>query len=209
MEYKIEYFEKIVEKLFSPEGCPWDKKQTFLSLRQSLLEESYELIDATENNSIKDILEETGDLLLVAMLYIFVGEYNDKFKREDVYKKISEKMINRHPHVFAGVEYSDWNWDKIKEKEKKYKNNKEILELIPKTSPALLKADKINKNMEKLFDLIISKEESMEYIMNNLNSKDEDVLANCFYHMSNIVTKNNLESEIILNKFLNDKINNL
>lgn len=209
MKYTIEDFEKVIETLFSENGCPWDKSQTFHSLKQSLLEETYELIDAVEKDSNNDIIEEIGDLFLVAMLYTFVGQHNDKFKKEDVYKKISEKMIFRHPHVFGNTDYSDWNWDKLKQEEKKYKSNKEILELIPKCSPALLRSDIINKKTEKLFETKISKEESQNYIKNNIDSMEDETLANCLFHMSNIITKNNKNSEIILNKFLNDKIENL
>lgn len=208
MEYKIEDFEKIIERLFSKDGCPWDKSQSFLSLRQSLLEEAYELIDACEKGNNDLIAEETGDLLLVALLYIFVGEHNNLFNRQDVYTTISEKMIHRHPHVFSDVDYDDWNWDELKKEEKKYSSNKEILELIPRCSPALLRGDKINKKMNKLFTPI-SIEDSKEYIKSNIDSTDEIDLANCLLAMSNIISKQDLSSEIILNSLLNKKISEL
>lgn len=209
MEYKIEDFEKIVEKLFSEKGCPWDKRQTFLSMRQSLLSEAYELIDAIEKDDIESIKEETGDLLLVALLYIFVGENNNKFSREEIYKLISEKMIHRHPHVFKDHDYSNWDWDKLKEEEKQYSSKKEILELIPNASPALIKADEVNKKMKKYFQEEISIKESQEFIKNNITSVEEENLAKCLYHMSNIIINQDMNSEIILNSHLNKKIKEL
>ncbi|MFV0439798.1 MAG: MazG nucleotide pyrophosphohydrolase domain-containing protein [Lachnospirales bacterium] len=209
MEYKINDIENILKKLFSDNGCSWDKSQTFKTLRKSILEETYELIEAIDKDSVEDILEEVGDTLFVSLLIIFVGEYGNHFKKEDVYKNISEKMIHRHPHVFKDNNYENWDWDKLKEEEKKYSSNKEILELIPKNSPSLLRADKINGKMKKYFKEDIDLNTSEKFIQNNIKNSDEESLAKCLYHMSNIISKNNLNSELILNKFINEKVSNL
>jgi len=126
------------------EKCPWDKKQTFQSLRHLTIEETYELGDAILDNNLPEIKNELGDLLLHIIFYAKIGSETDDFDIADVANSISEKLIHRHPHVYEDVTVKDeeevkQNWEKLKLKEGK----KSVLEGVPKSLPALVKATRI------------------------------------------------------------------
>ena len=132
---------KILRKLRSPNGCEWDRKQTSKSLLPYLLEETYELIEAVENQDYSNIKEELGDLLLHI---IFQSElYREKkvFSINEVIETISNKMIERHPEVFTNQKIQK-NWELNKQKEKKRNS---VLDGIPKTLPALVKSSRIQE----------------------------------------------------------------
>ena len=132
---------KILRKLRSPNGCEWDRKQTSKSLLPYLLEETYELIEAVENQDYNNIKEELGDLLLHI---IFQSElYREKkvFSINEVIETISNKMIERHPEVFTNQKLKK-NWELNKKKEKKRNS---VLDGIPKTLPALAKSSRIQE----------------------------------------------------------------
>ncbi len=132
---------KILRKLRSPNGCEWDRKQTSKSLLPYLLEETYELIEAVENQDYSNIKEELGDLLLHI---IFQSElYREKkvFSINEVIETISNKMIERHPEVFTNQKLKK-NWELNKQKEKKRNS---VLDGIPKTLPALAKSSRIQE----------------------------------------------------------------
>ncbi|MCX6171841.1 MAG: nucleoside triphosphate pyrophosphohydrolase, partial [Flavobacterium sp.] len=137
--------------------CPWDKKQTFESLRHLTIEETYELGDAILNNDLQEIKKELGDLLLHIVFYAKIGsETNDSssslttgFDIADVCNAICEKLIHRHPHIYGDVEVADeeevkQNWEKLKLKEGK----KSVLEGVPKGLPALVKASRIQDKVK-------------------------------------------------------------
>jgi tetrapyrrole methylase family protein/MazG family protein len=137
-----------VEKLRSPEGCPWDREQNHKSLRKYLLNESYELLDAIDDLDYKLMCEELGDVLLQVVLHAQIAKESEEFDIEDVAKKINEKLIRRHPHVFANTIVKDadevvYNWEQIKCQEKPERVS--ILDGIPASSPALLRAEAISK----------------------------------------------------------------
>ncbi len=124
--------------------CPWDKKQTFESLRHLTIEETYELGDAVLNNDLQEIKKELGDLLLHIVFYAKIGSETDDFDIADVADSISEKLIHRHPHIYSDVEVKNeedviQNWEKLKLKEGK----KSVLEGVPTSLPALVKANRI------------------------------------------------------------------
>jgi len=126
------------------EKCPWDKKQTMESLRHLTIEETYELGDAILDNDLNEIKKELGDLLLHIVFYSKIGAESEDFEILDVIKGINEKLISRHPHVFGDVvaeteEQVAKNWEKLKLKEGK----DSILEGVPKSLPALVKASRI------------------------------------------------------------------
>jgi len=128
-------------------GCPWDKKQTFESLRYLTIEETYELSDAVINNDLDEIKKELGDLLLHIVFYSKIAEEKNAFTIEDVIEGISQKLISRHPHIFsdAKAENSDQaqaNWEAIKLKEK---GRKSVLEGVPTSLPAMVKAYRIQE----------------------------------------------------------------
>lgn len=124
--------------------CPWDKKQTMSSLRHLTIEETYELGDAILDNDLKEVRKELGDLLLHIVFYAKIGSETNDFDISDVINGINEKLISRHPHVFGDVvadteEQVAKNWEQLKLKEGK----NSILEGVPKSLPALVKASRI------------------------------------------------------------------
>ncbi|MBI2995282.1 MAG: nucleoside triphosphate pyrophosphohydrolase [Candidatus Melainabacteria bacterium] len=143
---------KTVEKLRSPKGCPWDKEQTHKTLKRYLIEEAYEAIDAIDKNNLQALKEELGDILLQVVLHSQIAKENKKFSFDDVAAYINKKMISRHPHVFGKTVVKNTqevlaNWESYKKKEKPYR--KEILDGIPLSLPALLKALKVSKKVAK------------------------------------------------------------
>lgn len=144
----------VIKKLRSPEGCPWDRKQTHGSLREYAIEEVYELIEAIDNNDDEGIIEELGDLLMHIMLHSQIGEDNGYFSIDDVIRGITEKMIHRHPHVFGETKVSslediDKNWEELKKAEKGHERNS-ILDGVPPSLPALFKAYQLQKKAAKV-----------------------------------------------------------
>jgi len=137
--------------------CPWDREQTFESLKPYLVEEVYEALQAIDDKNYKKLCEELGDMLLhVVMLSVFAQE-KKKFNIQDVIRFISAKMIRRHPHVFgkgkAKTKEEVWRkWEEIKGKEAKLKGEKHkgILESIPRSLPALYRADKVQKRAARV-----------------------------------------------------------
>lgn len=126
------------------EKCPWDKKQTLETLRHLTIEETYELGDAILDNDLEEVKKELGDLLLHIVFYAKIGSETNSFDIADVATSISEKLIHRHPHIYGNVEVQDEeevkrNWEKLKLKEGK----KSVLEGVPKSLPALVKASRI------------------------------------------------------------------
>lgn len=126
------------------EKCPWDRKQTMQSLRHLTIEETYELGDAILDNNLEEVKKELGDLLLHIVFYAKIASENGAFDMADVAHGISEKLIRRHPHIYGDVEVADEeevkkNWENIKLQEGK----KSVLEGVPKSLPALVKANRI------------------------------------------------------------------
>lgn len=144
-------FVEIVRKL--RRECPWDREQTFASLKPYLVEEVYEAIEAIDQKDFPQLAGELGDMLLhVVMLSVF-AEQEKKFTINDVIGSIAAKMVRRHPHVFGKEEAKDkekvWrNWEKIKRAEKK--KSKGMLESIPRSLPALYRADKVQRRAARV-----------------------------------------------------------
>ncbi len=131
------------------EKCPWDKKQTLQSLRHLTIEETYELGDAILDNNLEEVKKELGDLLLHIVFYAKIGSETNNFDIADVCNEICEKLIHRHPHIYGDVEVADeeevkQNWEKLKLKEGK----KSVLEGVPKSLPALVKASRIQDKVK-------------------------------------------------------------
>ncbi len=127
-------------------GCPWDRKQTNETLRHLTIEEVYELADAILENDTENIKKELGDLLLHIVFYAKIGSETQDFDIADVAHAISEKLVYRHPHIYGDVEVKDAqevkeNWEKLKLKE----GRKSVLEGVPKSLPAMIKAMRIQE----------------------------------------------------------------
>jgi len=160
----MEQFKRLIEimaRLRGPDGCPWDKAQDHESLKPYLIEETYEVLDAIDNGTSEKLAEELGDLLLHIVFHAQMADERGEFNIEDVCRKIADKLIKRHPHVFENqVEITTSEvidrWEVIKQG-----NNKDysVLEGVPKSLPALLKAYRIQEKVGRLgFDWKEAKE---------------------------------------------------
>ncbi len=145
----LKSFKKLLEIMDElREKCPWDKEQTFDSLRYLTIEETYELSEAILEKNLNEIKKELGDLMLHLVFYAKIGSETKSFNMTDVLNSISEKLIFRHPHIFGDEEANDArtvlnNWEKIKLKEGK----KSVLEGVPKSLPPLVKAYRIQEKV--------------------------------------------------------------
>ncbi|HBM16483.1 MAG TPA: nucleoside triphosphate pyrophosphohydrolase [Lentisphaeria bacterium] len=155
----VERLVQIVRHLRSPEGCPWDKKQTHESLKPMLIEETAELLDAIDNTDIHNIKEELGDILMHIVFHSILAEEQGLFTFEDVAAEVSDKMERRHPHIFGKNPKLDnpeeviklWQEIKAEEKSKsKTKQNNSILGRIPKNMPGLIRAEMIQKKAQEV-----------------------------------------------------------
>jgi XTP/dITP diphosphohydrolase len=152
---------EVMDKLRSPGGCPWDAEQDHASLLKYLLEESYEFIESVENNDRQAMQEELGDLLLQVYFHSRMAEEDatKPFDIEDVAKSVADKLIRRHPHVFAGASVNSSedvleNWEKQKAAEK---GRTSAIDGVPLAQPALPLATKVIYRLNKLnYDLPIS-----------------------------------------------------
>jgi tetrapyrrole methylase family protein/MazG family protein len=141
----LETFVELVAYLRSPQGCPWDREQTHRSLRQNLLEESYEVLDALDSENLDELREELGDLLLQIVLHAQIAQEDGEFNLADVVSTIHQKIVYRHPHVFGEMELKNseeviHNWEILKSKERQAKGvhyYQSILEKVPTALPAL------------------------------------------------------------------------
>ena len=148
---------KVMAKLRSPTGCPWDREQDHLTLRRHAIEEVYELIDAIEARDDGEMAEELGDLLLQVVFHCQLAQERGVFDFEKVTRTLVEKLIRRHPHVFGATKVKNvdevWaNWEKIKQAEKHgtHLERRSALDGIPKHLPALLRAEKLLKKARKV-----------------------------------------------------------
>lgn len=145
---------KVIQKLRSPEGCPWDREQTHRSLRKYLLEEAFEVIEAIDDEDDDHLIEELGDVLLQVMLHAQIGEDEGYFNIYDVIRSLTDKMIRRHPHVFgeavaADAEDVKRRWSAIKEREKGARPDS-LMDEVNRALPPLMKALEIQKKAAKV-----------------------------------------------------------
>ncbi len=144
-EDKLKAFDRLLTIMDElREQCPWDKKQTMQSLRHLTIEETYELGDAILDNDLQEVKKELGDLLLHIVFYSRIGSETDDFDIADVTNEICEKLISRHPHIYGDISVENEedvkrNWEQLKLKEGK----KSVLEGVPNSLPALVKASRI------------------------------------------------------------------
>lgn len=150
-------FDKLVETvetLRGPDGCPWDRQQNHESLRKYAIEETYELVEAIESGETDRIRDELGDLMLQVLLHAQMASEDGKFDIADVCATLRQKLLRRHPHVFADVQVAGvddvlHNWEEIKRAEPGYNERKSVLDGIPASLPALMRAAKISRKAAK------------------------------------------------------------
>jgi tetrapyrrole methylase family protein / MazG family protein len=151
MDY-LKRLEKLMAQLRSKNGCPWDRRQTHKSLKPYLLEESHETLDAIDSGKPELLREELGDVLLQVVFHSQLAKEKGRFGLQDVAKSIGDKLIRRHPHVFGkGVsrKIDDINrkWEELKLQEKP--ERKSVLDGLPKSLPALLRAQRMQEKISK------------------------------------------------------------
>ncbi len=145
-------FMDVIRTLMGPEGCPWDRQQTHESLKRYLIEEAYEVYEAVDSGSSEALADELGDVLLQVALHAELGRVSGRFAMEDVLRGIRDKMIRRHPHVFALGDARtpaqvEAVWEEIKKTEKTAK--KSLMDM-PRNMPALYRAEKIQKRATRI-----------------------------------------------------------
>ncbi len=200
-------------------NCLWDKKQTSLSIKNHLIEEAYEVFDSI--NSPEKLKEELGDLLLQIIFHSQINYDEKKFSFIDVVESLINKLIYRHPHIFENLEVNDIsnlliNWEKLKNKEKN--NNQDIFINLPKALPSFIKLLLIFRKFKRInkldFLLSLINSEIEDFINNYLNNKNDFSYSKnirVFFELITDFTKENINLEEILNKFINNlliKINN-
>jgi tetrapyrrole methylase family protein/MazG family protein len=209
----LESFQEIIAHLRAPDGCPWDKEQTHLSLRTHLLQEAYEAVNALDNEDPDEMREEFGDLLLQIVLQAQIaGEYGE-FTMADVIKGIHDKIIRRHPHVFGevkvgGVDDVLHNWEKLKAAERKGKGNGEkgLLDGVSVALPALTQAQEYQSRAARVgFDwpeiggvLDKIREEIEEVKGSNDQRELESELGDLFFVLVNLARWKNVDAESVL-----------
>ncbi|HER00649.1 MAG TPA: nucleoside triphosphate pyrophosphohydrolase [candidate division Zixibacteria bacterium] len=204
----------IMRKLRAPDGCPWDRKQNHKSLIPYLLEETYEVIDSIEDGDMNKLREELGDLLLQIVFHSQMASEEGSFNIEDVARSISEKLINRHPHIFKQKaeltpDEVTHNWEQIKLREKEDKSES-ALSGIPRTAPALLRAFRLQQkaarfgfDWEKWQDVLVKAEEEIrelqEAIESSSTEKIEEEIGDLLFAVVNLARFFEIDPETALN----------
>ena len=210
-EERIRELINLTKALRAEGGCPWDRKQTLLSLRNYIIEEAYEVVDAISRDDIGNLKEEVGDLLLQVLFITNIAEEETMFTFEDVILVLSDKLIRRHPHVFGDESAKDENEAlKIWEEQKALENKGENKD-FPKTLPSLKRAVKISKFFSKdgldfkSVKEVHSKLESEilefdEAYKRNSKSDIEEELGDILFTVANLCRLNKIDPEIALNQ---------
>lgn len=153
--YNVYDLVEIVKILRAPGGCPWDMEQDHHSIRRDFIEETYEAVEAIDNDDTELLKEELGDVLLQVVFHTEIEAEKNSFNIDDVADGVCKKMIIRHPHVFSNAEADTTeqvlkNWDSIKMQTKSQKSQAEVLQSISKALPSLMRSQKIQQKAAKV-----------------------------------------------------------
>ncbi|MEJ6735949.1 MAG: nucleoside triphosphate pyrophosphohydrolase [Flavobacteriales bacterium] len=212
MNEKLVAFERLLNIMDElREKCPWDQKQTMQTLRHLTIEESYELTDAILENDLDEVKKELGDLMLHIVFYSKIASETKEFNIADVMNGICEKLIHRHPHIYGDVEVADEeevkrNWEKLKLKEGK----ESVLEGVPKSLPALVKAIRIQDkargigfdwdNKSQVWDKVKEEIEELQVELDAKSDKIEDEFGDVLFSLINYARFINVNPEDALEK---------
>ncbi len=209
--YQIE-FERLVEiiaRLRAPKGCPWDRQQTHRSLREFLLEESYEALEALDEGNMQKLRQELGDLLLQILLHSQIAQESHEFGLEDVLREIAEKLVRRHPHVFGTTAAENaaevaHNWEQIKKGERQ--PGASILGSVPVHLPALAYGQDIQRraaqtgfdweNTEGVIEKLV--EEVREFQSASIQTEKEEEFGDLLFTLVNLARRLGIDSESAL-----------
>ncbi|MBN2806128.1 MAG: nucleoside triphosphate pyrophosphohydrolase [Prolixibacteraceae bacterium] len=215
MKQKLEQFERLLNIMDElREKCPWDREQTLESLRHLTIEETYELAEAILKNDLPELKKELGDLLLHIVFYAKIADEQKAFDMADVIDALCEKLIFRHPHVFGDTTVTDAthvleNWEALKLKEKDRK--KRVLEGVPQSLPAMVKAHRIQDKVrgvgfdweerEQVWDKVREEFAELEAEMKNGHQKNmEKEFGDLFFSMVNAARLYNIDPEAALER---------
>jgi len=181
---------KIMERLRSENGCPWDKEQTHESLRIYLIEETYEVLEALDAKDMGKFCNELGDLLLQIVFHAQIARENGVFRIDDVITEVCKKLISRHPHIFGDVKADTSeqvlaNWEAIKKKEKKLDSQTGVLKDVPKNLPALMRSYKVQQkaaqvgfDWDDIKDVFTKVDEEINELKEAYRSGDKEKISN-------------------------------
>lgn len=208
--YTMEDLLKVVEMLRDPvNGCEWDRVQTHLSVRKDFIEETYEAVDAIDNNDKELMLEEFGDVMLQVLLHCQMEKEQGSFTFEDVVNALAQKLVLRHPHVFKGLQVNGVedvlnNWEAIKNDSHGHNTISQTVNAVPHSFPSLMYAQKVQKrvaagglpvpDVKSEIACIRSILDSIE----NSSVASEEQLGNLLFSAVNIVRQNKMDSEMVL-----------
>lgn len=172
--YDFEDLLRVVKQLRAPDGCPWDRAQTHESMHDCMIEESFEVIEAVNNNDIPNMKEELGDVLLQVIMHSTIAEESGEFTFENVVDELARKLVRRHPHVFGENEKAGTpaeglsHWEDIKKKEKEEAAASGIvrgeLSGIPHELPPIMRAKKVIKKAEKIYGNVTGSDVLMQEV---------------------------------------------
>src|SRR5881396_3864864 len=207
----------IVAKLRAPGGCPWDREQTHESLLAAVIEEAYEVTEAARAKNDAHFCEELGDLLLLVVMHAEIASEAGRFNIDEIIRDISNKLIRRHPHVFATSDARDSGavlkqWEAIKREEKKADSH--YLASLPKALPALMRAQKaqskaarVNFDWTEVRDVIAKVEEEVREMKDAIASQDrgtiEEEIGDVLFAVVNLARKCKIDAESALQKATN------
>lgn len=210
MKRSFEDLVHLMTRLRGPEGCPWDRKQTLPDLKTYVIEEAYEVVDAIDRDDRHALLEEIGDFLLEAVFITEITREEGSFDIYDSITAIHDKLVRRHPHVFGDVEANDAetvlvNWEKLKQAERQAEN-KSLLDGIPQSMPALLKASRLTekaarvgfdwRRTEDVFDKIDEEvHELREAVASGDAAHVQEEIGDLLFTIANIARKVNVNAE--------------
>lgn len=208
---------RVVDRLLGPGGCPWDQAQTHDSLKRHLIEETYEVVEAIDSGDLDKLREELGDLLLQPILHAQMEALAGRWNTDDVAQTLVDKLIRRHPHVFGDTSVADAeevlaNWDRIKQGEKGGEP-RSILEGVPKSLPALLRAFEVSKraarvgfewpNLEAVFAKLREEEEEfLEALRSRDMGRIEAEMGDLLFTVVNVARWVGVEPEDALRRML-------
>lgn len=210
---------RIMETLRGRHGCPWDLQQTHESICSDMIEEAYEAVDAIHSGDIDKMVEELGDVLFQVYFHSQIAYEQGEFNLYDIWTHVSNKLINRHPHVFGKGEYSQDSWDNIKDKNRGFHSFKERLEAI-KGLPSLMRAQKITHQTGKLGFFWTNEEEILTCVQEELDEVKEamkvgdsdqtkEEIGDVFYSLVNLCYALNYTSEDVVHQACNKIIRRL
>ena len=214
-EEKFSELLNVMAQLRSDSGCPWDREQTHLSLKPCLLEETYELLEALDDGDAKKVKEELGDLLLQVVFHAQIASEENRFTIKDVIEKLTDKLVRRHPYVFAGEPLPEDPAAALKQRallkasEKEHGETKSALGNVPRAMPALARAQSVSRraaslgfewpNIEQVWAKV---DEEMRELKQAVDSGDKvhtgEELGDLFFTLVNIARFLDVESEAVL-----------